>query len=56
MKVCPRCGSKKVDWLNPEDAAVWECKNCNYTGPIIERNNKKRNKKSLSDIKIIRKL
>lgn len=38
MKVCPRCGSKNIDWLDPQSGSVWECKDCNYTGTIIERN------------------
>ena len=49
MKICPRCGSKNIDWFDSQDAAVWECKDCNYTGPIIEGNKKKPNK-----LKIIR--
>ncbi|MBZ9570953.1 hypothetical protein KQY27_05280 [Methanobrevibacter sp. TMH8] len=51
MKICPRCGSKNVDWFDPQDSAVWECKDCNYTGTIIEKN-----KKNLNKIKIIRHL
>ena len=38
MKICPKCGSKNIDWLVPYDGAVWECKDCNYTGPITEGN------------------
>jgi hypothetical protein len=36
MKICPRCGSKNVDWIIPQNWSVWECKDCDYTGPIIE--------------------
>jgi len=38
MKICPRCGSKNVDWIIPQNWSVWECKDCDYTGPIIEGN------------------
>lgn len=36
MKICPRCGSRNVDWIIPQNWSVWECKDCDYTGPIIE--------------------
>ena len=36
MKVCPRCGSKKVNWIIPQNWSVWECRDCSYTGPIID--------------------
>jgi len=36
MKICPRCGSTNVDWIIPQNWSVWECKDCDYTGPIIE--------------------
>ena len=52
MKVCPKCESKKIHWFNHEDSRIWECKNCNYTGPVIIE----KNKNDLSNIKIIRKL
>jgi len=52
MKICPRCESKNIRWLNPQNSIVWECKDCGYTGSVIIE----KNKKQLSDIKIIRKL
>ena len=54
MKICPRCESKNIDWFDPQDATVWECKDCNYTRTIIEVNKKKQN--NLNIIKIIRHL
>ncbi|WP_409199447.1 hypothetical protein [Methanobrevibacter sp. DSM 116169] len=36
LKICPRCGSTDVDWVIPQIWSMWECKNCSYTGPIIE--------------------
>ncbi len=36
MKICPKCGSKNVDWIIPQNWSMWECKDCDYTGPIIE--------------------
>jgi len=36
LKMCPRCGSTDVDWILPQNWSMWECKNCSYTGPIIE--------------------
>ena len=38
MKIWPRCGSKNVDWIIPQNWSVWECKDCDYTGPVIEGN------------------
>ncbi|MBZ9571001.1 hypothetical protein KQY27_05550 [Methanobrevibacter sp. TMH8] len=38
MKICPRCGSRNVDWILPQNQSIWECKDCDYTGPIIEGN------------------
>ena len=38
FKMCPRCGSLDVDWIIPQNWSMWECKNCCYTGPIIEGN------------------
>ncbi|WP_225370420.1 transposase [Methanobrevibacter arboriphilus] len=40
MKICPRCGSKNVDWIIPQNWSVWECKDCGYTGPIIDGDEK----------------
>ncbi|MEA4957856.1 hypothetical protein SDC9_29465 [bioreactor metagenome] len=40
MKICPRCGSKNVDWIIPQNWSIWECKDCDYTGPIIEGDEK----------------
>ena len=36
LSMCPRCGSLDVDWIIPQNWSMWECKNCSYTGPIIE--------------------
>lgn len=38
MKICPRCGSRNVDWIIPQNWSIWVCKDCDYTGPIIEGN------------------
>lgn len=38
FKMCPRCGSKKVKWIIPQNWSTWECYDCSYTGPIIEGN------------------
>ena len=38
FKICPRCGSKKVKWIIPQNWSTWECYDCDYTGPIIEGN------------------
>ena len=37
-KICPRCGSKKVKWIIPQNWSTWQCYDCDYTGPIIEGN------------------
>ncbi len=37
-KICPRCGSKNVKWIIPQNWSTWECYDCKYTGPIIEGN------------------
>lgn len=37
-KICPRCGSKNVDWIIPQNWSQCVCKDCDYTGPIIEGN------------------
>jgi hypothetical protein len=34
--ICPRCGSSNVDWIIPQNWSKWECKDCSYTGPVIE--------------------
>ena len=39
FKMCPRCGSKNVKWIIPQNWSTWECHDCDYTGPIIEGNN-----------------
>ena len=38
FKICPRCGSKRVKWIIPQNWSTWECYDCDYTGPIIEGN------------------
>ncbi|MDR1722073.1 MAG: hypothetical protein LBR24_03370 [Methanobrevibacter sp.] len=35
-KMCPRCGSYNVQWIIPQNWSMWECRDCSYTGPIIE--------------------
>ena len=37
-KICPRCGSKNVKWIIPQNWSEWVCYDCDYTGPIIEGN------------------
>ena len=34
--MCPRCGSRKVKWIIPQNWSTWQCFDCDYTGPIIE--------------------
>ena len=36
FKMCPRCGSRKVKWIIPQNWSTWQCIDCDYTGPIIE--------------------
>lgn len=35
-KICPRCGSTNIDWIIPQNWSQCVCKDCDYTGPIIE--------------------
>lgn len=35
MRFCPRCGSKNIDWVLPQDWSKWECKDCGYIGAFI---------------------
>lgn len=35
-KICPRCRSKRVKWIIPQNWSMWQCFDCDYTGPIIE--------------------
>jgi hypothetical protein len=35
-KMCPRCGSYNIEWIIPQNWSQWECRDCYYTGPIIE--------------------
>ncbi|WP_407394141.1 hypothetical protein [Methanobrevibacter sp.] len=35
-KICPRCGSRNVKWIIPQNWSQWECYDCDYTGPVIE--------------------
>jgi hypothetical protein len=37
-KICPRCGSRNVDWIIPQNWSQCVCRDCDYTGPIIEGN------------------
>lgn len=36
-KFCPRCGSSDVFWAQgmPQFWSLWDCRNCNYRGPVI---------------------
>jgi len=34
--ICPRCGSTNIDWIIPQVWSKWVCKDCSYTGPVIE--------------------
>ena len=35
-KICPRCGSKHVDWIIPQNWSQCVCKDCDYTGQRYE--------------------
>ena len=35
-KLCPRCGSKNVDWIIPQNWSQCVCRDCDYTGPIVD--------------------
>jgi len=35
MKFCPRCGSKNIEWVLPQDWSKWECKDCGYIGVFV---------------------
>lgn len=35
MKFCPRCGSKNIEWVLPQDWSKWECKDCGYIGAFV---------------------
>ena len=37
-QMCPRCGSNNVDWIIPQNWSQGICRDCDYTGPIIEGN------------------
>jgi ribosomal protein S27AE len=39
-KICPRCGSENVKWIIPQVWSQWLCYNCDYTGPVIEADDK----------------
>lgn len=32
--LCPRCGSKKMKWQDPQ-LGLWECKKCGYRGSVV---------------------
>lgn len=38
FKICPKCGSRKVKWIIPQNWSMWKCYCCGYIGPIIEGN------------------
>lgn len=35
-KICPRCGSDRVEWVVPQIWSRWICYDCGYQGPVIE--------------------
>ena len=35
VKFCPKCGSKKIDWVLPQTWSKYECKDCGYIGAFI---------------------
>ena len=35
LKFCPKCGSKNIEWILPQDWSKWECRNCGYIGTFI---------------------
>ena len=35
-KICPRCGSDRVEWVVPQMWSRWICYDCGYQGPVIE--------------------
>ena len=37
-KICPRCGSTNIDWIISQNWSQCVCKDCDYTGPIVEGN------------------
>lgn len=38
FKICPRCGSRNVDWIIPQNWSQCVCRDCDYTGPVVEGN------------------
>jgi len=40
MKFCPRCGSKDIEWVLPQDRQKWECRECGYIGAFIVEDGK----------------
>ncbi|RBQ24625.1 hypothetical protein ALNOE001_00520 [Candidatus Methanobinarius endosymbioticus] len=40
MKICPRCGSRNIDWIIPQNWSIWEYKDFDYTEPIIKGDEK----------------
>ncbi len=35
VKFCPKCGSKKIDWVLPQTWSKYECKDCGYIGAFV---------------------
>jgi len=50
---CPKCGSKKIKWFNPE-AGIWKCENCGYQGSFVLESSK--TNKQLKESKKMEKL
>jgi len=51
MRFCPRCGSKNINWILPQDWSKWECKDCGYIGAfIIEEGEINRSSDDTSDV------
>ena len=38
LKICPRCGSTNIDWIIPQNWSQCVCRDCDYTGPVVEGN------------------
>ena len=36
FKLCPRCGSRNVKWIIPQNWSMWVYQDYDYTGPIIK--------------------
>ncbi len=36
-KTCPKCGSEDVVMISTGMAGAWKCRNCGFTGNMIEK-------------------